>query len=111
MITAFRGPETKLDVAVCTGRVEAATSEENGVASDLAAHLMRKSVGSLASARSRCSGCRRVPLAGESLHVLPSERVVCDLCLVRLPESERDAARCERVHATDRPLAVVRRAA
>jgi hypothetical protein len=58
-----------------------------------------------------CSGCRRVPLAGELLHELSSHRRVCALCLARLPEAKRDTISSERVHASDRPLLVARRAA
>ncbi len=38
-------------------------------------------------------------------------RVLCDLCVRRLPESKRVALRIERVHATDRHITVVPRAA
>jgi hypothetical protein len=58
-----------------------------------------------------CSGCRRVPLAGELLHELSSHRRVCQLCLARLPESKRQTISSERMHASDRPLAVAPRAA
>ena len=58
-----------------------------------------------------CSGCRRVPLAGELLHELSSHRRVCQLCLALLPESKRETISSERVHVSDRPLAVVSRAA
>jgi hypothetical protein len=52
-----------------------------------------------------------VPLAGELLHELSSHRRVCQLCLSRLPESKRETIASERVHVSDRPLAVVPRAA
>jgi hypothetical protein len=58
-----------------------------------------------------CSGCRRVPLAGEILHELSSHRHVCQLCLSRLPESKRETISSQRMHASDRPLLVARRAA
>jgi hypothetical protein len=58
-----------------------------------------------------CSGCRRVPLAGELLHELSSHRRVCQLCLAGLPEAKRETISSERVHASDRPLLVARRAA
>jgi hypothetical protein len=58
-----------------------------------------------------CSGCRRVPLAGELLHELSSHRRVCQLCLARLPESKRETIASERMHVSDRPLAVAPRAA
>ncbi|GAC1317452.1 MAG: hypothetical protein NVSMB25_05150 [Thermoleophilaceae bacterium] len=77
----------------------------------LAAMLLRKSVDSLTHDRDRCSSCRRVPLAGELLHELESHRVVCQLCLGRLPESKRETVATQRVHVCDRPLSVVPRAA
>jgi hypothetical protein len=52
-----------------------------------------------------------VPLAGELMHELESHRVVCQLCLVRLPESKRATIASQRVHVSERPLAVVPRAA
>ena len=58
-----------------------------------------------------CSGCRRVPLAGELLHELESHRHVCQLCLSRLPESKRETISTQRMHVSDRPLLVARRAA
>jgi hypothetical protein len=59
----------------------------------------------------RCSDCNRVPLAGELMHELESRRVVCQLCLGRLPESKRATIASQRVHASERPLAIVARAA
>jgi hypothetical protein len=59
----------------------------------------------------RCSACSRVPLAGEVMHELESHRVVCQLCLVELPEAKRATVASQRVHASDRPLAIVSRAA
>jgi hypothetical protein len=61
--------------------------------------------------RTHCSSCDRVPLAGELMHELESRRVVCQLCLVELPEAKRATVDSQRVHASDRPLAVVSRAA
>jgi hypothetical protein len=58
-----------------------------------------------------CSNCRRVPLAGELLHELSSHRRVCELCLARLPESKRDTISSQRMHVSERPLLVARRAA
>jgi hypothetical protein len=37
--------------------------------------------------------------------------VLCDLCFARLPEDRRRAVRTERVHASERRLSVVPRAA
>jgi hypothetical protein len=60
---------------------------------------------------SRCSTCDRVPLAGELMHELESHRVVCQLCLSELPEAKRSTIASQRVHVSDRPLAVIPRAA
>lgn len=78
---------------------------------DLAGFLRTKAARSHRGEDRTCSGCHRVPLAGELLHELSSHRRVCQLCLARLPESKRETIASERVHASDRPLAVARRAA
>ncbi|MEA2466145.1 MAG: hypothetical protein QOJ57_271 [Thermoleophilaceae bacterium] len=52
-----------------------------------------------------------MPLAGELLHELSSHRRVCQLCLAQLPESKRQTIASERMHASNRPLAVAPRAA
>ena len=80
------------------------------MAGDLASILLRKSVGSLRDDALRCGGCRRTPLTGEVLYV-GAKHVLCSLCAERLPESEREALDTRRVHASERPLAVVRHAA
>ena len=77
---------------------------------DLAGMLMRRSIGALAPPDD-CHGCRRTPLAGERLHELHGGRTLCDLCFAVLPEERRLAVRTERVHASERRLAVVPRAA
>jgi hypothetical protein len=78
---------------------------------DLAAMLVRSSIGTLAQADASCADCRRTPLAGERMHELDGGRVLCDLCFARLPEDRRRAVRTERVHASERRLSVVPRAA
>ena len=78
---------------------------------DLATILRMKAARSHRRADHSCSGCHRVPLAGELLHELSSHRRVCQLCLARLPESKRQTIASERIHVSDRPLAVVSRAA
>ena len=78
---------------------------------DLAAILLRKSVGSLDSNRTTCSTCRRTPLVGERLHEMESGRMLCELCVAALPEKSRKSVRSERVHAGERQLAVAPRAA
>jgi hypothetical protein len=78
---------------------------------DLATILRLKAAHSNGRHDHRCSGCHRVPLAGELLHELSSHRHVCQLCLVRIPESKRQTIATERMHVSDRPLAVAPRAA
>ena len=58
---------------------------------DLAAMLVRSSIGTLAQADASCADCRRTPLAGERMHELDGGRVLCDLCFARLPEDRRRA--------------------
>ena len=78
---------------------------------DLAAMLMRSSIGGLAPSSDQCQECERTPLAGERLHELGSGRVLCELCFGALPDESRQAVRSERVHASERRLSVVPRAA
>ena len=81
------------------------------MAHDLATALILKSVGSSAGHSATCSRCRRTPLPGEMMHELESHKVVCQLCLARVPERERQPLRSDRVRASERRLAVVPRAA
>ena len=78
---------------------------------DLAALLLRRSLDAQRSPRDCCAGCGRTPLAGERLHELDSGRLLCELCFRALPEERRLAVRSRRVHASERRLAVVPRAA
>jgi hypothetical protein len=78
---------------------------------DLGAMLMRRSLGSLSPSSDGCGECRRIPLAGERLHELDSGRILCELCFRALPDERRQAVRSERVHAGERRLAVVPKAA
>ena len=78
---------------------------------ELASMLVRSSIGTLPPTTASCGECRRTPLAGECVHELDSGRTLCDLCFAGLPEKRRLAVRTERVHASERRLAVVRRAA
>ena len=78
---------------------------------DLAGLLLRQSARSLDSRRSRCSTCCRTPLVGERLHEMDTGRLLCDLCVGELPVVDRHAVRSERVHASERHLAVEPRAA
>jgi hypothetical protein len=78
---------------------------------DLAALLLRKSLKSVTDESGRCATCERSPLPGERLHEMDSGRILCDLCLVELPEEERRAVRSERIGASERRLAVVPKAA
>jgi len=78
---------------------------------ELAAMLVRSSIKTLPPRDSTCAACHRTPLAGERLHELDGGRTLCDLCFADLPEERRLAVRSERVRASERRLAVVRRAA
>lgn len=78
---------------------------------ELASLILRRSLSALGHDHSSCSRCRRTPVAGELIHVFASEKKLCALCLARLPEGERDPLRSERVHAADRRIAVVPKAA
>jgi hypothetical protein len=79
--------------------------------SELARRILRKSIGSMRDGLLQCSSCRRTPVPGEFVHRLPSERVVCSLCLANVSASKRDDAVPERVHASDRHVSVLPRAA
>lgn len=87
------------------GRASRSGGETNRMP-DLAAMLLRKSVGALSSGRAHCSGCRRTPLVGERLHETDGGRQLCDLCVSRMPESDRRFVGVERVHASERHLSV-----
>ena len=78
---------------------------------DLAALLLHSSLGRLGPAGDRCADCRRMPLAGERMHELDSGRTLCDLCFAALPDGLRQAVRSQRVHTSERRLAVARRPA
>jgi len=58
-----------------------------------------------------CSACRRRLLPGEILHVYDRHEALCTLCAGRLPDDQRAPLRSERVHAGERQLAVIPRAA
>ena len=45
------------------------------------------------------------------MHEVHGGRTLCDLCFASLPEESRVAVRTERVHVSERRLAVVPRAA
>jgi hypothetical protein len=78
---------------------------------ELASLLVRSSIGTLPPSTASCGQCRRTPLAGEHVHELDGGHKLCELCFAGLPEDRRLAVRSERVHASERRLAVVRRAA
>ncbi|MET0615355.1 MAG: hypothetical protein ABW142_07890 [Thermoleophilaceae bacterium] len=78
---------------------------------DLASIMVRSSIGALPPSAASCEDCRRTPLAGERVHELDGGRTLCDLCFAGLPEERRVAVRTERVHVSERRLAVVPRAA
>jgi hypothetical protein len=93
-----------------TGR-DLAREGESIAMPDLAGMLLRRSLGAVQPGLGHCTKCRRTPLAGERLHEMDTGRVLCDLCLVKLPEDDRRAVRSERVHAGEVRLAVAPRAA
>ena len=72
---------------------------------ELAPNIFRQSAGGHVHGV-HCFRCRRTPLVGELMHVLESERMVCQLCVTRLRARDGEPVRSERVHA-GRPLAVV----
>jgi hypothetical protein len=74
---------------------------------EMAALLVRSSIGTLPPSTASCGECRRTPLAGERMHELDGGRTLCDLCFARLPDERRRAVRTERVHASERRLSVV----
>jgi hypothetical protein len=78
---------------------------------DLSALLLRRSLSAEPASCARCADCRRTPLAGERMHELDSGRTLCELCFARLPDERRLAVRSERVHASERRLLVVPKAA
>lgn len=78
---------------------------------ELASLILRRSLGALGQGRASCSRCRRTPVAGELLHVFEHDTLLCSLCLAKLPEAERSPLRSERVHAGERHIAAVRKAA
>jgi hypothetical protein len=99
MVTAAGGPLRR------EGAPGAATKHSR-MPKELASILLRKSVGAMSEGRTRCSSCHRTPLVGETMHVLASERTVCSLCLDRAQARHGEPLRSERVHASERPLAV-----
>lgn len=72
---------------------------------------MRRSLGALRSGSTCCGKCGRTPLAGETLHELDTGRRLCELCFSALPVDRRLAVNSVRVHASERPLDVVPKAA
>ena len=78
---------------------------------EIASILVRRSLGALHTDRPACSRCQRMPLTGELMHELESGQDVCSLCLADSGGRDGEPVRSERVRATDKPLAVVPRAA
>lgn len=73
---------------------------------DLASILVRRSVGSLRNGLPHCSACRRTPLTGERLHETDNGRHLCELCVLDMAPDDRHFVRVERMHASERHLAV-----
>jgi hypothetical protein len=78
---------------------------------DMSPLLIRICVGATGPGAESCSQCRRTPLAGEHLHRLESNSVLCELCFSALPDDRRLAVRSDRVRAGERALAVAPMAA
>jgi hypothetical protein len=78
---------------------------------DLAGMLLRRSLGALTPNGATCRGCERTPLAGEQLHEMDAGHVLCDLCLLALPEQDRRTVSVQRVHASERQLKTAPRVA
>jgi len=78
---------------------------------DLDALLVRSFIGALSATATSCTACGRTPLAGETVLRLDTGRLVCELCFAALPTERRLAVSKERVHASERRLSVVPKAA
>ncbi|MEA2154929.1 MAG: hypothetical protein QOE11_1069 [Solirubrobacteraceae bacterium] len=70
---------------------------------DLERALLRKSVGTLGVASSRCADCGRTPLIGETLHRYDGGVTVCELCR---PLRRSAPAHSEPVRTSEHGLAV-----
>ena len=81
------------------------------MAREIASILLRNSLGALHTEQAACSRCRRIPLIGELMHELESGHEVCSLCLGKSGARDGEPVRSVRVRATEKPLAVVPRAA
>ncbi|MEA2308590.1 MAG: hypothetical protein QOG41_2496 [Thermoleophilaceae bacterium] len=81
------------------------------MAREIASLLLRNSLGSLHSDPPQCSRCRRSPLVGELLYLLRSGKRVCSLCAARSASIEGEPVGSERVHSSERRLAVVQQRA
>ena len=79
--------------------------------SHLARRILRKSIDSMREHSVECSKCHRTPVPGEFVHRVARERVVCSLCVAKLSEAKREYAEVERVHASERHVSVLPRAA
>jgi hypothetical protein len=88
----------------CAG-ITCVRPKSGGMARDLST-ILRLRARARRGDRAHCSSCDRTPLAGELMHELESHRVVCQLCLSALPEAKRATIGSERVHVSERPLAV-----
>lgn len=98
-------------MARSTGGIRPGAQNAASMAREIASILLRNSLGALRTERPACSRCRRLPLTGELIHELESGREVCSLCLANAGGRDGEPVRSERVRATDKPLAVVPRAA
>jgi hypothetical protein len=63
--------------------------------SDLAQHLVRKSVDALSDDSGRCDHCGRTPLTGEQVHRYDDGGLLCELCrpLRRVEDARAEVVR------------------
>jgi hypothetical protein len=81
------------------------------MAGELESMLIRKGIDEMSASRHSCSRCLRTPLPGERLHRFESGRLLCDLCLARLPKDQRSPISSERIRVGARLLRIARPAA
>src|SRR5438309_4600572 len=77
------------------GRFETPRAEQGRMPRELASTILRHSVGAFTHGGVHCHRCGRTPLVGELMHVLESERMVCQLCVPRLRARDGEPVRSE----------------
>jgi hypothetical protein len=71
--------------------------------------LIRRGIGQLTSGTPKCAGCHRTLLSGEQLHRFETGRLLCQLCLAKLPAHKPRPVSSEQIRVTDRRLRIVSR--